>query len=205
MSKTVKQDNIWVGTLAEYEAMEKHDANVTYIITDDTEVVDLINDKVISDKSTWSSERIDAGIKESVSNIIPKIEDDTVAGFIHNGEDYVWYRLTDVEKYIRNAYGAEIGLDIENGAAVERNLVLGASGIEYSFDHPGYVILSKYSSARNQELRIYDKVNNRDLVNIYSTNANEKYTAYFRVSPEAILRFYYTFGGETVTFKYIRM
>lgn len=204
MVKTKKQDNLWIGTLAEYEAMEKHDVNVTYIITDDTEVVDIINDRVISDKSTWSSERICTGINEKIHEIIPDTENKVISCLVYNGEEYLWRDIDALEKDIRDAYGHKSGLEDTN-IPVEQNLVLGASGIEYEFKTPGYIILSKYSSAKNQELRVYDKDNNRDLVNIYSMNANEKYTAYFRVSPDSVLRFYYTFGGETVTFKYIRM
>lgn len=50
---------IWKGTLAEYEAMESYDDAITYIITDDSQVIDLIKDNSPSLDSTYSSIKIE--------------------------------------------------------------------------------------------------------------------------------------------------
>ena len=41
---TTKKEKLWKGTLAEYNALSKHDDDITYIITDDCEVIDLLED-----------------------------------------------------------------------------------------------------------------------------------------------------------------
>jgi hypothetical protein len=51
LDKTVLASNyvnptLWKGTLAEYEALGTYDDNITYIITDDTDLEDMINDNL---------------------------------------------------------------------------------------------------------------------------------------------------------------
>ncbi len=63
LDKTVLASNyvnptLWKGTLAEYEALGTYDDSITYIITDDTDLEDIINDNLISKSSTYSSSKI---------------------------------------------------------------------------------------------------------------------------------------------------
>lgn len=70
LDKTVLASNyvnptLWKGTLAEYEALGTYDDNITYIITDDTDLEDMINDDLISKSSTYSSSKINELLSNS--------------------------------------------------------------------------------------------------------------------------------------------
>ena len=74
LDKTVLASNyvnptLWKGTLAEYEALGTYDDNITYIITDDTDLEDMINDDVVSTLSTYSSSKINELLSNSSTNI----------------------------------------------------------------------------------------------------------------------------------------
>lgn len=74
LDKTVLASNyvnptLWKGTLAEYEALGTYDDNITYIITDDTDLEDMINDDVVSTSSTYSSSKINELLSNSSTNI----------------------------------------------------------------------------------------------------------------------------------------
>ena len=74
LDKTVLASNyvnptLWKGTLAEYEALGTYDDNITYIITDDTDLEDMINDSLISKSSTYSSSKINELLSNDSTNI----------------------------------------------------------------------------------------------------------------------------------------
>lgn len=74
LDKTVLASNyvnptLWKGTLAEYEALGTYDDNITYIITDDTDLEDMINDDVVSTSSTYSSSKINELLSNDLTNI----------------------------------------------------------------------------------------------------------------------------------------
>ena len=74
LDKTVLASNyvnptLWKGTLAEYEALGTYDDNITYIITDDTDLEDMINDDVVSTSSTYSSLKINELLSNDSTNI----------------------------------------------------------------------------------------------------------------------------------------
>lgn len=74
LDKTVLASNyvnptLWKGTLAEYEALGTYDDNITYIITDDTDLEDMINDDVVSTSSTYSSSKINELLSNDSTNI----------------------------------------------------------------------------------------------------------------------------------------
>jgi len=74
LDKTVLASNyvnptLWKGTLAEYEALGTYNDNITYIITDDTDLEDMINDDVVSTSSTYSSSKINELLSNDLTNI----------------------------------------------------------------------------------------------------------------------------------------
>ena len=90
LDKTVLASNyvnptLWKGTLAEYEALGTYDDNITYIITDDTDLEDMINDDLISKSSTYSSSKIEDLLSNSStsideSNLVHKSGDEEITG-----------------------------------------------------------------------------------------------------------------------------
>lgn len=77
---------IWKGTLAEYEAMESHDDTITYIITDDSQVIDLINDTLKSNDSTYSSNKIE----ELFNTFLPNKENNQNKYLKINDNNLIW-------------------------------------------------------------------------------------------------------------------
>ena len=54
------------GTAAEYQALSVKDPDVLYIVTDESENSDVINDTLISQTTTWSSQKIHDSLNDAV-------------------------------------------------------------------------------------------------------------------------------------------
>lgn len=84
---------LWKGTLEEYNALTEHLDSITYLITDDNETTDIIQDDVISKTSTFSSQKI----TELTNNILPSQENQEGSYLKTNGTEVSWTR--DVVNY----------------------------------------------------------------------------------------------------------
>ena len=150
LDKTVLASNyvnptLWKGTLAEYEALGTYDDSITYIITDDTDLEDMINDDLISKSSTYSSSKIEDLLSNSStsieeSNLVHKSGDEEITGLktvsltttpvalldnneLYNEEHYIATSEIKVnDKVIKTQYSNTFEPEILPGVKIPMNL-----------------------------------------------------------------------------------
>lgn len=188
-----KTNTPWVGTLAEYEALETHDPKVTYIITDDVEITDLIKDGEVSEKTTFSSRKILSLLKQA----LPPMPDDKDRLLHANGEGYEWILADNYRKHTDFlASQAFIG-------AKSINLTLYASGSVYKMPECGYLVLNKYAEATGEVMSIWNNTNAVLLDIAYSSVPHSIGCLICPVSKGDLIKIQYDFSGETKAFKFI--
>lgn len=179
------KNNFWTGTLSEYEALKTHNNNTTYIITDDSETIDIIKDTEISEKSTWSSNKI-INLFNTVLPIKPEKDNYTLKS-INNS--LVWIKDSEIKENDLELY----------------TLTLGASGSTYFIPKDGYIILNKYCTASGQYIEIYSKKFNTIIYKNISVKAHSLYSIYIKVNKEDEITINYSFAGETKDFLYFHV
>lgn len=179
------KNNFWTGTLSEYEALKTHNNNTTYIITDDSEVIDIIKDTEISESSTWSSNKI----INLFNNVLPaKPEKD----------NYTLKSINNTLVWIKDLEIKETDLELYD-------LTLGASGSTYFIPKDGYIVLNKYCTTSGQNIEIYSKRFNMVIHKCVSVKAHSLYSVYVKVNKEDEITINYSFAGETKNFLYFHV
>lgn len=182
---TTKKEKLWKGTLAEYNALPKHDDDITYIITDDCEVIDLLEDSGLYKDKTWSSSKI----YETLQGLLPRVPQ-SGCHFLEASDGILKWNEIEVES-------------TENGISTV-SLQLFASGSTYKIPENGYILLNKYCTSLGQYISVHSKIMNTIYQHCVSTRAHSMYSLFIPVLKDDELKIEYTFAGETVNFLYVK-